>query len=104
MSALRKVAVCYSMIVAIAAAWAFVVDVQMLHSGREHLLPDITLALVTLPASRSTGWLFATWPDLFSQPLVQPGWMTLCGAVQALALFLVSRHADKVERKSASPD
>jgi hypothetical protein len=91
MSIFRKLAVCYLIVVGIAALWAFYVDARLLHSGREHLLPDIVLGLVTLPASLSVGLIYDMGPTLFSKPFTQIAWVTLCGVGQAGALFLVSR-------------
>jgi hypothetical protein len=32
-----------------------------------------------------------TWPRLFSRPLIQVVWVTLCGFAQAAALFFIPR-------------
>jgi hypothetical protein len=87
----RTLAIAYAVLVAVVAAWAFYVDISMLHSQREHLLADIALAFVTLPSSLSAGLLSDTWPGLFSTPLMQVLWVTLCGFAQAAALFFLPR-------------
>ncbi len=90
---IRTVVIAYAALVGVCAAWAWYVDVLLLHSSREHLLPDILLALVSLPASRSLGPLFDTWPGVFSRPLAQLAWLTFCGFSQAAALWLVCKQA-----------
>ena len=84
-------AIAYAVLVAVVAAWAFYVDISMLHSQREHLLPDMALAFVTLPSSLTVGVLHDTWPGIFSRPLIQVVWVTLCGFAQAAALFLLPK-------------
>lgn len=90
MAVLRKLAIVYSIVVGLAATWAIYVDARLLHSGREHLLPDIVLALVTLPSSLSIGPMYETWPTFFSKPFAQIGWTILCGAGQVAVLFVAA--------------
>ena len=101
MPALRELAIAYSIIIALAAIWAFYVDVRLVHSVREHLLPDLVLALITLPASLSLGPLYETWPTFFSRPLVQPAWTAFCGAAQAGVLFLVAALISRRMRRAS---
>jgi len=82
-------ATAYLIAVLLAASWALYVDATLLHSQREHLLPDILLAMVTLPSSYFLGFLFENWPEFFSLPFAQVGYMTLCGLVQAWLLFVL---------------
>jgi hypothetical protein len=84
-------AMIYLIIVLLAAGWAFYTDVALLHSQREHLAPDLLLAVVTLPSSLSVGYLYEAWPEFFSGPLVQVAWLTLCGLGQAWILFALTR-------------
>ena len=101
MPALRKLAVVYSIVVGLAAGWAFYVDARLLHSAREHLLPDIVLMLVTLPASLSVSTMYEAWPAFFSKPFTQIAWVTLCGIEQVGVLFLVAGLMRRRNRREA---
>jgi hypothetical protein len=54
----QRFATAYLIVVLLAAGWALYMDATRSHSQREHLLPDIVLAVVTLPSSYSLGLLF----------------------------------------------
>jgi hypothetical protein len=95
----RAIALTYAAIVGLTAMWACYVDMTLLHSPREHLLPDITLAYLSLPASLSLGPMYDLWPALFSKPFTQLAWITLCGVVQAAALFLLASLSPSNTRK-----
>ena len=86
----RKFAKAYAVLVAILALWAWYTDVSLLHSQREHLLPDILLAIASMPASLTVDLMFRQWPSLFTTPLVQLSWLTICAAVQASIIFFIS--------------
>lgn len=73
---LRPVAVSYGLIVLLAAVWALVVDVRLLHSEREHLLPDVLFAFMAMRASLTIGPLCDIWPSVFANEFVQVGWTT----------------------------
>jgi hypothetical protein len=79
----------YTILVAMASVYAWVVDIAMLHSEREHLLPIFILSIVTSPLSLSLGPLYDLAPSFFDLPFVQLTYTTVCGAVQAgLVLWL----------------
>jgi len=80
----------YAALVGLVALWAWYGGLTLLHSTREHLFPDILLGLISWPASSTLTPLYDHWPALFSTPLVQPAWMTFCGAAQAAVLFFMS--------------
>ena len=82
----------YLLVVLLAASWALYVDATLLHSQREHLAPDIVLAVVTLPSSYFLSLLFGNWPELFSLPFAQVGAMILCGLAQAWLLFVLTHR------------
>lgn len=82
----------YLIVVLLAAGWALYVDATLLHSQREHLLPDIVLAVITLPSSYSLSFLFEIWPDFFSLPFAQVGYMILCGLAQAWLLLVLTHR------------
>jgi hypothetical protein len=89
-------ATAYLIVVLVAASWALYVDATLLYSQREHLLPDIVLAAVTMPSSYSLGLLFGKWPDLFSLPFAQVGFMSLCGLAQVWLLFVLTPRLQRV--------
>ena len=91
----RQFAKAYTVLVSILALWAWYTDVQLLHSPREHLLPDILLAFVSLPTSLSIDLLYQQWPDFFAKPFMQLAWLTICAATQACLLFFLSGLASK---------
>ena len=101
MTVLRKLAIAYAAIIGLAAIWAWWVDISLLQSPKEHLLPDIVLAFLSLPSSLSVGCLYDTWPTLFSKPFVQLASLTLCGAAQVAVLFLASGLAQRASRGDA---
>jgi hypothetical protein len=80
---LRSIALVYCVLVLGAAAWAVAVDMQMLHSQREHLLPDAVLMFIAMPASLTLGLLYESWPATFGSEFAQVGWATVCGFAQA---------------------
>jgi hypothetical protein len=88
----------YLVIVLFAAGWAVYIDVTMLHSQREHLAPDILLLILTLPLSSSLAYLYDARSAFFPGPLVQVGWLTLCGLGQAWFLFSLMRVLQKKVR------
>jgi hypothetical protein len=81
----------YLVIVLLAAGWALYTDLTLLSSQREHLAPDILLLIVTLPSSSSLTYLCDALPGFFSGPIVQVGWVTLCGIGQAWLLVALTR-------------
>ncbi len=96
---LRLLASLYSALLLGVTAWALLTDVALLHSPREHLLPDMAVALVTFPASLSLGWAYETWPPLFSRPFAPLAWLVGCGLLQASFLFLMSTFARAAQTK-----
>lgn len=87
---IRRLALVYAIVVGAAALWAWYTDVKLLHSAQEHLLPDILLALVTLPSSTLLESLYGRWPAFLQAPLMQLTLLTVCGALQVAALYLLS--------------
>jgi len=88
---LRSIAVLYAVIVLLAAVWALTVDAHFLNPGREHLLPDVLLAFIAMPASLSIGPLYDHWPTVFGNEFAQVAWAAACGFTQALLLFMAGR-------------
>lgn len=99
----RLVALFYTAAIVLVAIWALYVDVTMLHSGREHLLPDVTLVVLASPSSRSLGPLYDAWPQWFSAPFVQLGWTAVCGALQAAILWVLAGIVARNGRRARDP-
>ena len=96
----RILALLYAVVVGLAALWAWYADVTLLHAGREHLLPDILLLIVSLPTSNSLDPVYDHWPAFFSAPLVQLTWLTACGAFQVTVLYLLSKLVPKARSEA----
>jgi predicted permease len=82
-SPLSSIAAAYVAIVAVAFAWAVVVDMRLADSAQEHLLPGAVLMLITMPTSLVMGPLYEHWPSVFGNGFVQLGGALLCGLLQA---------------------
>lgn len=80
----------YAALVGLVACWAWWVDIKLLHSVREHLLPDILLALLTLPSSLTADWVYQRWPASFTG-LWQTAYLTGCAFFQSAVLYMLSR-------------
>jgi hypothetical protein len=93
MNVVRLLATAYAVLVGLVAAWAWYTDLTLWNSAREHLLPDFVLMYVTAPASYSVN--FIPLSTIIAHPLTPLVWLTACGALQALALFLIAWLARK---------
>lgn len=80
----------YAVTVCVFGLWAWYVDIKFINSKTEHLLPDVCLACATLPASMTLGIMYEHWQNLFTKPLVQLAWVTLCAVFQRGTLFLLA--------------
>ncbi len=89
----RKFAWAYFALVVAATAWAWYIDIKLIDSSREHLLPDLVHFVAALPSSISVLFLSGFWPNFFDLPFVQLSWVTLCGFLQAGTLFWLSESA-----------
>jgi hypothetical protein len=94
----RMLALFYAVVVGLAVIWAWYTNVTLLHSVREHMLPGILLAAVSLPTSYTLDPLYEHFPAFFSAPFVQLIWLTVCGVFQAGVLYLLSVRVPKVRR------
>ena len=92
---MRILAIVYTTIAVAALLYAWSVDIWMLHSPVEHMLPDLLLYLVTLPLSLVCGPLYRITPGLFDASLSQVSLLTLCAAVQSAFLWLLSAKLRK---------
>lgn len=83
-------AVLYTTLVIVVAAWTFHTDITMASSPTEHLLPGFTLMVVCLPSSLSLPAVATAFPGHFDSELPQAAWVTFCGLFQVGLLFLAS--------------
>ena len=93
-SVLRMLTLGYAVLVGLLALWAWWVDIKLLHSEREHLLPNILLALVSMPSSLTMDWVYQRWPASFVG-LFQTAHLTACAFFQSGMLYLFSRWWEK---------
>jgi hypothetical protein len=91
----RAVAILYATVASIVAVWAWATDIALLHSEREHLLPDFVLAMVAMPLSLSLDVFYPTMRHLLDMPFAQLSFMTLCAAVQGTLLWLLAAWIDR---------
>lgn len=103
MKVFRLIAWFYALVVLLAAGYAWYVDIRLLNSGYEHMLPDFLLMFVTLPASLSLGPLYESFPTFFDRSFAQLTWVTLCGVGQASALFVAENLASRKQKHISKP-
>ena len=94
----RTISIIYSALAGLAAAYAWQVDISMLHSSREHLLPDVVLYVIALPSSLSLDLFYEMAPDFFSRPFTELTLLTLCVALQCAFLWWLSIRATELGR------
>ena len=97
---IRLLAILYTALVIVVAAWTFCTGIAMASSSTEHLLPAFTLMIVCLPASLTLPAIATAFPGHFDTELSQAVWITCCGLFQALVLFLISRSIGEKGRQS----
>ena len=78
------------MIVFFSASFAWYSQIRFFKSGGgEHLLPDFLLWFFTIPASLALDPLYENLPTFIDGPFADLTLLTLCGATQASALFVI---------------
>jgi hypothetical protein len=92
---IRLLALLYTTLVVIVAAWTIHTAITMRASSTEHLLPAFTLMIVCFPASLSLPAIATAFPGHFDTELSQAAWVTFCGLFQAVCLLLVARSTGK---------
>jgi hypothetical protein len=97
---LRIFAWCYATVVLIAGCYAWVGDIVLRNSDREHLLGDMLLALVTMPSSLVAELLYPVAPPFFDKPFVLLAITSVLGTLQVAILFWLARVAHKVFRST----
>lgn len=88
---IRIFAVGYTAIVVLSAFSAWSMEIFFQHEQTEHLLPAIIFAMVTAPLSLSGEKIYSLLPSVFLTPLVQLAFLTICGVVQAIILWLFAK-------------
>jgi hypothetical protein len=53
------------------------------------MLPDIILAMATMPSSLTLEWVYSQWPDTFAG-LLQLVYLTACATLQTAILFVLA--------------
>jgi hypothetical protein len=86
----------YTIMASLAAAYAWVIDIAMFSSPREHMAPDLILQIVASPLALSLGPLYELKPSFFDLPFVQLVYMTLCAGLQATLLLWFFRNEPAV--------
>ncbi len=97
---IRLLALLYTTLVVIVAAWTIYIAITMRASSTEHLLPGFTLMIVCLPASLSLPAIATAFPGHFDTELSQAVWITCCGLFQTLVLLLISRSIGESWKQS----
>ena len=97
LSPFKFLAICYSAIVCAIALWAWYVDVTLLDSQREHLLPDILLMFCGLPSSLLLDSVFQQWPETFVNGLAQTAFLTVCALAQSGLVLGIAFRKKKVD-------
>jgi len=87
---IRLLALLYTMLVVVVAAWTIHAAITMRASSTEHLLPAFTLMIVCFPSSLSLPAIATVFPGYLDAELPQAVWMIFCGLFQAGLLFLAS--------------
>jgi len=103
MKVFRLIAWSYALIVLLAASFAWYVDIRLLNTGYEHMLPDFLLMFITLTASLSLGPLYESFPSFFDRSFAQLTWITMCGVGQASALFGAEKMASRKQWHISKP-
>jgi len=98
-SSARQFAKGYALALALLAVWAWAVEIALVHSSREHLLPAMLLAFASLPSSLSLDCVYIRWPDIFTRPFTQLAWITVCAALQALSAYSLVVLAERAAKK-----
>jgi len=95
----RLFAWCYAVVVLVAAIYAWGFDVALRNDPREHLLPDVLLAISTMPMSLTMGSLYSVAPRFFDLPFVQLTASTILGALQVALLFWLARRVETLRKR-----
>jgi len=93
-SGLRIFAISYAAAVGLVALWAWWIDFGLLNSEREHLLPNILFALLSMRSSLTMDWVYQRWPMSFNG-LWQTAYFTACAFFQSGVLYLISQWWEK---------
>ena len=84
---MRQLVKAYAIVVALALGYAWYIDFTLRDSAREHLLGDMLLSFVAMPASLTVGAFYDVWPQLASRPFAQLIWISICAGIQVAVLF-----------------
>lgn len=89
-SVLNLLAFAYALLVGLMALWAWWVNIRLLYSEHEHLLPALLLFLGSMPSSLTLELVYQRWPNFFNG-LWQLAYLTSCAVFQSSVLFFISK-------------
>ena len=95
---MRLFAWLYAAVILVLGSYAWVADLALRNSVREHLLPDILLAMATMPLSLSLERFASLAPRALGSPFGGLTLLTLFGVAQAGLLFWLTRPSAKAPR------
>ena len=87
---IRIVAWCYTVLVFLTAAYAWVGNIALRNDTTEHLLPAIPFCFVTLPLSLNLDVLYSLAPSLIDLPFADLAFLTICAVIQCMLLWWFS--------------
>jgi hypothetical protein len=81
------------------ATWAWVVEIAMHQSIREHMLPATLLMIITMPLSLALGPLIVSIPFLADGPFAPLLILTFAGILQAGSLIAAQYFFSRTRRE-----
>ncbi len=90
----------YAIVLASLILWAWYTEFRFFDSTAEHLLPIISLSIVSLPVSLTLDPLISHWPEFFMKPYMQLSYLTFCAVFQVAVVLSVANFIfnDKVKK------
>ena|ERR1700732_998033 len=88
----------YAATVLFVATWAWVVEITLHQSNKEHMLPATLLMIITMPLSLAIGPLIMSIPFLADGPFAPLVILTFAGILQAGALITAQYYVSHNKR------
>ena len=103
MQATKAASRLYAVAVGLAIGWAWYAEVTTLHSGVEHLAPDLLLLFLGMPSSLTLPVVLERSPEFLAAGVHgQLAWLTMCAAMQALAVIVLEALVWRTRRSTVS--
>jgi hypothetical protein len=99
---MRVIARVYATLLLLGVTWAWWIDVSIQNTKTEHLLPDVVLALLTLPSSLLLSPLYETAPEQLAIPFVQLGMLTVFAFIQGAAIFWLAARLARARKPAGA--